>query len=233
MLWLLLLFILILALSVLFALYCISPFRISSQTFRPELQPKFRNHQRALFETLTQHLQAIDVTFWAVKTTLVDIVENKDLFQDRDILSIAVLRDFDRQLLHLKHHKNLGVFFVLHQVSDGYMCYLDHINDFPCVHISIMDQHDHEIVPCTSRDTTRDLTHSNNHLLRHEIYLTRHVFPLREVSTHNLIVPIPQNAEECARIYKEHTTHVHSWIKLVYNQRTKNIWNNLSNTLTQ
>lgn len=228
MLWLILLFIVLVIVSLLFALWSLSPYRLSSLQAKPDLKPDMKAAQRSLFETLSNHLDAAHIVYWVVRETLLDVVDHNSMFERRDVLTIAVLREFDRQLLHLKPNKQSQVFFVMEQISDGYMCYMNHINDFPCIHIAIMEQHAHELLPCTSHETMGNVAHSNNHHLRAEIYLMHHVFPLRESQTKDgLIVPVPNNDQECARIYRENTIRMTPYLKLFYNQRTKNIMKNL------
>lgn len=230
MLWLVFLFIVILVLAVIVALYVLSPYRL--QNYNIVVKPEVQLQQRLLFETVTQHLNAANIPYWAVRETLVDIVEHKVLSKNRDVLNIAVLREFERQLMHLKPNQGAKVPFVLQRVSDGYMCYINDVGDFPCLHISVMEQRQHEVLPCTSHNEFEDFTHRDNHNLRAEIYLVREVFPLREVTVQNISINIPQNAQACATLFKNHTSsHTPSIAKLIYNQRTKNIGANLSTAI--
>ena len=228
MLWLLLLCLVLVIVSLLFALWALSPYHLSSLQKKPDLKPNVKTNQRLLFKTLAQHLDAANIVYWVVRDTLADVVDNHSMFDQRDVLNIAVLREYDRQLLHLKPNKQSPVVFVMEQISDGYMCYMNHVNDFPCIHIAMMEQHAHELVPCTSHETMGHVAHSNNHHLRADIYLMHHVFPLRESRTKDgILVPVPNNDVECARIFRENTHTTSPYVKLFYNQRTKNILKNL------
>lgn len=230
MIWLMLLLIVILVLAVIVALCVLSPFRVQSDKI--VIKPDVQMQQHLLFETVSQHLNASKIPYWAVRDTLVDIVEHNVLSKNRDVLSIAVLREFDRQLMHLKPKQGAKVHFVLQRVPDGYMCYINSVGDYPCLHISVMEQRKHEVLPCTSHDAFEDFTHSDNHNLRAEIYLVREVFPLREVIVQSgITVHVPQQAHACATLFKTHTPHTPPIAKLIYNQRTKNIWANLSTAI--
>ena len=232
MLWLVLLFVLILVVSVIAALVALSPYCV--RNYQIVIKNDVSEKQRLLFQTLTNHLNAANIPYWVVRDTLVDVVDHKTLAKNRDVLSIAVPREFDRQLLHLKPTANAKLYFVLQRIPDGYMCYINNMSDFPCIHISVMEQRDHEVLPCTSHDAFDEFTHSDNHHLRAEIYLVRDVFPLREMTVEkDLVVCVPQNAQTCATIFSSNnSTQPPALVKMICNQRTKNIWANLSTVLS-
>ena len=221
------LFVVIITAAVLCVLFYFTPFCLQynpKTSFQLVLKSDYAAQQRNLFVAFTDALNKINVPYWVTQSTLLS-VSKASLFEN-DVIHIAVLHEYERQLVQLGSSSNqTQQRIIIQQTKGGYTSHMESIGDFPRIEIDIMVQRNHEILPCSSRDVLGECLHHDSHKRRNEIYLTSDVFPLQELVVDGVTVVVPQKLDVCAKQYGNNNRR--AWLKFLFNTRTKAISKNI------
>lgn len=153
--------------------------------------------QLELLEQLTRELHANDVTYWAVKSTLLATVRHGKLMPWDDTVSIAILHKDLRKLVDMRNKLQETGKSLLQHGKHAYFFCTNNFSRFPVIEINIMEPKDHEISVCTPTDELGACSFEDSHLRRNEVFPYADVFPLGSMALGTLAIPIPHVPDTC------------------------------------
>jgi len=164
------------------------------------LKRSIRTKQMELLESLTNCLRDNNCPYWAVKSTLLATIRHGQLIPWDDAISIAILHDNLRNLVHLRPTlEQSGAALLKHGKHAYYYC-ANNLAQYPYVEINIMQPKEHEISVCTPTDELGQCSFADAFRRRHEVFPRESVFPLRATTLGSATMYVPQKAEECLTV---------------------------------
>ena len=158
--------------------------------------------QIQMLEHLTSFLSEKKILFWAVRDSLLALMQRKQEFFGQDHITFAILQSSTKTLEEIVQFRKEHTTFHFSKERDFYRLAAPTIDFYPFIAIYIMQEKKHEIVTCTPCDQFGDYAFVENYKHRNHIYLTKHVFPVKPIDvsvksgrTH-ITLYLPNDAEK-------------------------------------